>query len=210
MTSEPAILPLAIVMIAGPQILSAVFLATSERARPSSIAYIAGVTAAVTLGVSIVFFVAKALGANTNSSDTSTGNSTVDWIVIGLLVVLLVRVFLNRANMQPPKWMARLQEATPKFALGLGFLLFILMPTDILTMITVGVFQAAHDAPWWHNLYFIGVTVLLVSIPLLLVLLLGKRADRVLPKVRDWMNDNSWVVSEAVILIFLAITASNL
>jgi hypothetical protein len=209
-TSEPAILPLAIVMIAGPQILSAVFLATSERARPNSLAYIAGVTSAITLGVSIVFFVAKALGANTNSSDTSTGNATVDWIIIGLLVVLLVRVFLNRANMQPPKWMARLQSATPKFALGLGFLLFILMPTDVLTMVTVGMFQAAHDAPWWHNLYFIGLTVLLVALPLLLVLVLGKRADRVLPKARDWMNDNSWVVSEAVILIFLAITASNL
>ena len=210
MTSEPAILPLAVVMIAGPQILSAVFLATSERARASSLAYIAGVTGAVTVGVSLVFFVAKAAGANTNSSGTSSGNETVDWIIIGLLVALLVRVFLNRANMQPPKWMARLQSATPKFALGLGFLLFILMPTDILTMVTVGMFQAAHDAPWWHNLYFIGVTVLLISLPLLIVLLLGRRADRVLPKVRDWMNDHSWVVSEAVILIFLAITASNM
>ena len=210
MTSQPAILPLAVVMIAGPQILSAIFLATGEGARRNSLAYIAGVASANTLGVSIAFFVAKALGANTNSSGTSSGNHTVDLIIVGLLLVLLVRVFLNRANMQPPKWMGRLQTATPAFALGLGFLLFIVMPTDVLTMITVGSFHAAHDAPWWHNLSFIGLTVLLVSVPLLLVLLLGKRADRVLPKVRDWMNDHSWVVSEAVILIFLAIALSNM
>jgi hypothetical protein len=31
-----------------------------------------------------------------------------------------------------------------------------------------------------------------------------------LPKVRDWMNDNSWVVSELVIGLFIALTLNNL
>jgi hypothetical protein len=32
----------------------------------------------------------------------------------------------------------------------------------------------------------------------------------VLPKVRDWMNDNSWVVSELVIGLFIVLTLNNL
>jgi hypothetical protein len=31
-----------------------------------------------------------------------------------------------------------------------------------------------------------------------------------LPKVRDWMNANSWIVSEVVIGLFIAIAASSL
>jgi hypothetical protein len=38
---------MAVVMVAGPQIVSAIFLATSEQARRSSIAYVIGVALAV-------------------------------------------------------------------------------------------------------------------------------------------------------------------
>ena len=36
----------------------------------------------------------------------------------------------------------------------------------------------------------------------------GQRAGVVLPKVRDWMNANAWVVSE-VVLVFLVVIAIN-
>jgi hypothetical protein len=29
---------------------------------------------------------------------------------------------------------------------------------------------------------------------------MGKRAESTLPKIRDWMNANSWIVNEAVLL----------
>ena len=41
-------------------------------------------------------------------------------------------------------------------------------------------------------------------------LLLGKRGEDLLPKVRDWMTSNSWVISEIVIAFFLALTISSL
>jgi len=42
-----------------------------------------------------------------------------------------------------------------------------------------------------------------VSIPLFVLLVLGYRAETILPKVRAWMNANSWIVSEIVIAFFL-------
>jgi hypothetical protein len=57
---------------------------------------------------------------------------------------------------------------------------------------------------------FILLTLLLLALPALMVLLLGKRAQTFLPKVRDWMNSNSWIVSEIVLLLFIIITAKSL
>jgi hypothetical protein len=39
---------------------------------------------------------------------------------------------------------------------------------------------------------------------------LGQRAVDSLPKVRDWMNENSWIVSEAVIALFVVLQVNTL
>mgnify|MGYP007123207114 CR=1 FL=1 len=52
-------------------------------------------------------------------------------------------------------------------------------------------------------------TLFLVALPALTVLLFGKKAEAVMPKVRDWMNDNSWIVSELVIGLFVVITLNS-
>jgi hypothetical protein len=44
----------------------------------------------------------------------------------------------------------------------------------------------------------------------LLVVLLRRRAQEFLPKVRDWMDANSWIVNELVLLLFVAIVISNI
>ncbi len=75
---------------------------------------------------------------------------------------------------------------------------------------TVGAYLAHHDAAWWHTLVFVAATVLLAGIPLLLLLLLGRRARTLLPKIRNWMTANSWIVSEILIAFFLAMTVKNL
>lgn len=199
------VLPIAIVMIAGPQIISAILLATSVNARANSYAFVAGVTLAVTIGVTIAYFVAKQFHESTSSS-SDTGLTPLDYVIVGLLLVGMVLVFRGRKKAEPPKWMGKLQGATPKYAFRLGVLLFLLMPTDIIGMITVGSYLARHGDQWWGCLPFVLLTVLFVGTPLLILLLLGKRADTILPRMRDWMNKNSWIISEVVLIFFIVIT----
>ena len=205
-----SILPLAIVMIAGPQMISAVVLSTGTGSRRNSLAYLAGAASAITIGVSLVFYLAALAHNETASSSSSSGKNTLDYVVLALLVVLAVRVYVRRGESEPPKWMSRLQTATPRFAFGLGFVLFIAMPTDVITMITVGSSVAQNSEPWWHLLPFVGLTVLLLALPLIALSVLGSRAHALLPKIRDWMNENSWVINEIVIAFFLVITITNL
>jgi hypothetical protein len=51
---------------------------------------------------------------------------------------------------------------------------------------------------------------ILIGLPLLVLLLMGKRADIVLPKMRAWMSDNSWVVSEFVLAFFPVMEILNI
>ena len=87
----------------------------------------------------------------------------------------------------------------------LGFLLFLLMRTDVIAMVTVGAYLARHGDPWWYSVPFLLLTLLLAGLPLLILLLLGRRAQALLPRMRDWMNTNSWVVSEIVLVFFLVL-----
>jgi hypothetical protein len=79
------------------------------------------------------------------------------------------------------------------------------MPSDIIIMLTVGVNLAQNNSGLVAALPFIGATVLIAAIPLLLYLLFRRRAQRLMPKVRDWMNSNSWLVNIIVCVVFIAL-----
>jgi hypothetical protein len=64
---------------------------------------------------------------------------------------------------------------------------------------------ANHGETWLHAVPFVFLTVLFLALPALAVLILGQRAEAQLPKVRDWMDENSWIVSEVVLVFFIAI-----
>ncbi|WP_328414209.1 GAP family protein [Micromonospora sp. NBC_00389] len=206
-----SVLPLTVVMIAGPQIISAVFLASSREAKRSSLAYLVGAGLAMLIGLTVWYFVFHAVRGMGGGHGKHAGTRhLIDWVVLAVLLALMVIVFARRERSQPPKWMSKLQAASPRFAFGLGFLLFIAMPTDEGTMLVVAGSLAGHDKPWWHLLPFLVLTLLFLALPLLALLALGQRALAVLPKIRDWANAHSWLISEAVILIFVAIVVSDL
>jgi Sap, sulfolipid-1-addressing protein len=207
--SFATILPLAFVMIAGPQIISSFFFATSKEWGRTSLAYVAGAAISITTFVSIAYFVGRG-SKNAASEGSSTADTVLDWVILALIVALIAHVYATRRTSKPPKWMGKLQEASPRLALGLGLLLLGLFPTDILTSVAAGLHVARHDDPWWQCLPFVAVTLLLLGLPALTVAVLGSRAQNALPKIRDWMNQNSWVVSEIVLVFFAVITINSL
>ncbi|MCZ7438880.1 GAP family protein [Micromonospora sp. WMMC241] len=205
------VLPLTLVMIAGPQLISAVFLAASRDPRRSSVAYLAGAALGTLIPLTVWYAVFRVIRHSAGNGTKDSGSRhLIDWIVLVLLLVLMVITFLKRKRNQPPGWMRRLEDPRPAFAFGLGVVLFLAMPSDEVTMASVAGSLAGHDRPWWHLLPFLVLTVLLLALPLLALVLLGARAERLLPKIRDWSNAHSWIISEAVILIFVAIVLSDL
>lgn len=204
------ILPLAFVMIAGPQIVSAFFLATSKDWGKNSAAYVSGAALSITTVVTLAYFVARGSKSAAGSDHSGTADRAIDWVVLALLLFLIVRVYLTRRTSKPPKWMGRLQAATPKFAFLLGLALLGIFPTDIATSTVVGLHVARHGDPWWQILPFVALTLLFLAAPSLTVVGLGSRARVVLPKIRDWMDQNAWVINEIVLVFFAGVTIDSL
>ena len=198
------VLPMAFVMIAGPQIISAVFLATTEHWRRNCAAYVLGAACSISIVVVAAYYLIDAAQSEGKSNDTFY------YIVLALLLFLAFNAYRTRETSEPPKWMGKLQSATPRFSFQLGFLLLGVFPTDIVTSVAVGTFLSAGGDPVWHYLPFLGLTLLFLASPALIVLAMGQRGQVLLPKVRDWMNANSWIINEIVIGIFIALTINNL
>jgi hypothetical protein len=197
------ILPLAFVMVAGPQIISAFFFATDPEWKRISAAYVLGAAFSIALVVGAAYLLTH--GAGEGNESGGGGLTTTDYVILALLAFAAVRNFRGRHESEPPRWMGRLQSATPRTALLLGFLLLGFFPSDLVTSISVGGYLANHGDSYWQALPFVFLTLLLLSLPALAVAATGKRAQTVLPEIRDWMNRNSWMVSEVVIVFFIAI-----
>jgi Sap, sulfolipid-1-addressing protein len=211
MTALSIVLPMAFVMVAGPQIVAAILLATGTRPRRDSAFFLLGAGVATFIGVTASYFLTGLVkGRGAASGGDARVERVIEVAIIVLLIFLAWKGFRERGRSQPPRWMAKLESATPLFSLRMGLLLFLLLPGDLISMFTVGAYLAHHGAPWWHGLVFVALTVALAGVPLLLLVALGKRAQALLPKARDWMTKNSWIVSEIVIVFFLLMTLKDL
>lgn len=202
------ILPLAVTMMIGPQIISAVILVTSPRPVANSLAFVAGVVLAAVLGVEIAHGLAALLGEGVSlgdSDDTSSTGTILQLVLVAGLALLALKSYLGRETAEPPKWLGTLTDATPGTALRTGLLVILLMPSDIVVMLTVGVNLEQQDAGLVDALPFLGATALIAASPLLVYLLLGHRAAEAMPRLRKWLLTHSWLVSIAAYAVFIAL-----
>lgn len=206
------VLPLAITMMAGPQIMSAIVLLTAPKPVRVSVPFVVGVALATTAGVIVAGATAAALGRDAVLGDPSSRGSVgqvIQYLLVGLLLALSVRSYARRETVEPPAWLGRLQNADPKLALRTGLLVILLMPSDIIIMVTVGFNLAQSGAGLPGALPFVAATVFFAALPLLSYLLFYRRSRRLMPKVRDWMNANSWLVNIVVYVVFVALILSG-
>ncbi|GAA3368726.1 hypothetical protein GCM10017744_085910 [Streptomyces antimycoticus] len=202
------ILPLAVTMMAGPQIVAAVILVTTARPVRVSLAFLLGAAVATAAGVALARGLCGLLGqAVSPGSPAHRGSaaSVVQLVLVGLLALAAVKNVVKRRTVEPPKWLGTLMEAGPRKALTTGLLIILLMPSDIVVMLTVGANLEQHQAGLAAALPFIAATVLIAALPLLVYLLLGDRARRAMPRLREWLATHSWVVNVAACLIFIVL-----
>ena len=203
-----SVIPLAITMNAGPQIMSAIIFVTAARPLKLSAYFLAGVVIAVTAGLTITYTLATLLGNSTSlgdSSDSGSLGNIIQYLLVGLLVFVSIRNYVRRETIEPPRWLGALQNATPRMAFTTGLLLLSVFPSDLVILVTVGVNLAQNDASLLGAVPFIAATILIAALPVLSYLLFHRRAVRAMPKVRDWMNTHSWLVNIIVYVVFIVL-----
>jgi hypothetical protein len=203
-----AVIPLAITMNAGPQIMSAIIFVTANKPLKLSAYFITGVVIAVSVGVTITYTLATVLGNSVSLGDPSHSGSLgniIQYLLVGLLVFLSIKSYVGRETSEPPRWLGALQNAGPRTAFTTGLLLLSVFPSDLVILVTVGVNLAQQNASLVGAVPFVAATILIAALPMLSYLLFRRRAERAMPKVRDWMNTNSWLVNIIVYVVFIVL-----
>lgn len=198
------ILPLAITMMAGPQIMSAIIFVTTSKPVKLSAYFLAGVAIAATVGLAIFFALANNFSLGDPNDSGSSGN-IIQYLLVGLLVLLSIKNYVRRETIEPPGWLGTLQNAEPGTAFKTGLLLISLMPSDLLIMMTVAANLAQNNSSFVAGLPFLAATVLVAALPVLFYVLFRRRAEQLMPKVSDWMNNNAWAVNIIVYAVFIVI-----
>jgi hypothetical protein len=208
---DSQVLPLAITMMAGPQIISSIIFVTREHdAVKVSVAYVTAIALAACVGILIAM---GAVSLLRNAIDLGDGGPSavakvIQIVLIGLLIIQAIRTYLNREDSEPPKWLGTLQTVSALRAFEIGALLILLFPGDVVVMLTTAVHLVSNQHSFFDALPLIGLVTLIAASPLLFFVLFRKRAEVAMPKVRDWMNSHSWVINIFVYLVFIALILS--
>jgi hypothetical protein len=188
--------------------MSALIFVTANKPLKLSAYFLGGVVIAVTVGVTVTYTLANVLGNSVSLGDPSNSGSLgniIQYLLVGLLIFLSIKSYVGRETSEPPRWLGALQNAKPRTAFMAGLLLLSVFPSDFVILVTVGVNLVQNDASLLAAVPFMAATVFIAALPALSYLLFRHRAKRAMPKVRDWMNANSWLVNIIVYVIFIVL-----
>jgi len=111
-----AILPLAITMMVGPGIIADIVLITAPKAVKVSVAFVAGVAIATTVGVLVALVIVSLLGGSVSlgnpSNEGSIGN-VIQYVLVGLLIAAAVKTTCNAIRSRPQDGWVRCRTPNP-------------------------------------------------------------------------------------------------
>lgn len=197
-------LPMAIAIAVSPfAIVPAMWLLSTPRPRATAGSFLLGWL----LGVAAVTAVGVALADAVDLMDDSP--TWVSWVRIVGGVLLLgygLWLWLTRHRTRDlPAWMRALSEATPGSALRLGLLLSAANPKVLVLALAGGLAMGGEDGTLGAQavavLGFAAVAAVVVAVPLVVYLLVGRRAVTALDPARSWIERNNGTVMAVLVLV---------
>ncbi|SES33432.1 GAP family protein [Actinokineospora terrae] len=198
MSGSTAVLPLAITMMAGPQILSALVFVTARRPVALSLAFIGGVAVGASAGVVVTSWLAGLVLV-----DVEPMGLGIEITLVAVLVGMALWNLVQRDSVEPPRWLTGMMAAGAARAFLTAALLITLFPSDAVVLLTVGTDLARTGSPALAAWPFVLATTVIAALPLLAYLAFGDRARRAMPRVREWLTSHTWLVNVVVCLFFV-------
>ena len=205
-------LPLAVGIALSPiPIIAVVLMLTSRKAKVNGPVFVLGWL----IGLGVVGAIVLSIAGPAGASKSGSPAAWVSWvkIVLGVLLLLVaVRQFRGRPrggeDPQMPKWMATIDRTTPVAALGLAALLSGANPKNLLLAVSGGAAIAQTGVSGGEQavayLIFAVIGTLGIGIPVVIYFALGKRSERLLGELKDWMSQHNAVIMAVLCLVIAA------
>lgn len=196
-----AILPLALTVMMGPQILVGMLLITREDPIKSSLVYVLAIISTLILTTFIYYSISKHIGLHEISV---SGKPIIKYILITLFIVLIIRAIINRnKTTNPPKWMRGVTTSSLSKVFIIGLSLIAFMPTDIAISFTVGNLLNTESNSFVDAWPFFTAVLFISLLPLIIYFSLGKNGPKHLEKANIWLNTHGYLINVIVLTFFI-------
>ena len=211
------VLPFAIGIAISPiPIIAVILILFSQRAKVNGPAFLLGWVVGIAAAGTIVYFVADAANAATDS----TSSDSISWgkVVLGVLLLGLARRNLAKRpkpgeTEAMPKWMADVESISPVKAFGLAIVLSVVNPKNLVLILgaAAGLGQLGLDTgdAVVALVVFTVVASLSIIFAVLYDLFGGERAQRTLDEMKAWMTEHNHAVMATLFLVFGVVLISK-
>jgi threonine/homoserine/homoserine lactone efflux protein len=205
-----SILPLAVVVMVSPvNIVAAILLLFTQRPIANASSYLAGFVVGVGGMLAALVALAEAVDLTGGSGPSRTA-SIIRIALGGYLVVAGLSKFRGRPRAgetaPTPKWMAGISAFAPPKSFATGVLVGALNPKNIAVGVAAALSIAAAGLSASQQVgvgaLYVLVAILGVAAPILVVVLLGDRGDRVIESWKRWLELNSGTVMAVIYFAF--------
>lgn len=204
-------LPLAVGIALSPiPVIAVVLILTSRRARVNGPAFIVGWLAGLGVVGAIVLAFTGSSGAGRSGAP-----SWLSWLEL-VLGVLLLLVAAQQFRRRPrsgdapamPAWMTTIDGTTPATALGLAAVLAGANPKNLILAAGGAAIIArsgiAVSGQAIAYLVFAGIGTISVAVPVAMYFIMGKRSERLLLRLKDWMARYAAAIMAVLCLVIAA------
>lgn len=211
------VLPFAIGIAISPiPIIAVILILFSERARANGPAFLLGWVLGIGATSAVVYFVADAANAATDS----TSSDSISWgkVALGVLLLGLARRNLAKrpepgASEPMPRWMASVETISPLKAIGLAIVLSVVNPKNLVLVLgaAAGLGQLGLDTgdAVVALIVFTVVASLSILFAVLYDLFGGQRARHTLDEMKAWLTEHNHAVMATLFLVFGVVLISK-
>lgn len=204
------LLPTAVgVMLSPLPIVGVILMLLSNKARVNGPMFLLGWLAGLAIVVGVVVAFVDPDKLNDSGGEPSTLSGVLHLVLGGLLLLLAVKQLKGRPkegeDPEMPKWMAKMQDASPIFAFGMGAFLSGLNPKNLIFDIAAAAAIVAGDLSNSQQIVAVVVFMILASltigIPVLWFLIAGESAKAKLDVLRGYLVQYNWVIMCVLFLV---------
>ena len=204
------LLPTAVgVMLSPLPIVGVILMLLSNKARVNGPMFLLGWLAGLAIVVGAVVAFVNPDKLNKSGGEPSTLNGILHLALGVLLLLLAVKQLKGRPKEgevpEMPKWMAKMQDASPIFAFGMGAFLSGLNPKNLIFDIAAAAAIVAGDLSSSRQIVAVVVFMVLASltigIPVLWFLIAGESAKAKLDVLRGYLVQYNWVIMCVLFLV---------
>jgi len=204
------LLPTAVgVMLSPLPIVGVILMLLSNKAKVNGPMFLLGWLAGLAIVVGGVVAFVNPDKLEQSSGEPSTLNGILHLALGVLLLLLAVKQLKGRPkkgeDAEMPKWMAKMQDASPIFAFGMGAFLSGLNPKNLIFDIAAAAAIVAGDLSSSQQIAAVVVFMILASltigIPVLWFLIAGESAKAKLDVLRGYLVQYNWVIMCVLFLV---------